>query len=561
MHRHPKHSLQRLAWPVIGMMVLAILLVNPARATKPEILSPDSEHYLPDFSYAGYDFGESEPRLDQAETFDVTDFGATPNDGKDDSHAILAAVEAAHEAGGPAVIYLPPGRFILSEIVYLERSHLVLRGAGSGLTEIHFPRPMMYLPDPPALKELREYLIRLEKRQRTPSSNIDLPFSQYSWAGGFIWVRAPGERVKAYLEDYRQPFEVLAEATGGKRGDQWLEVTDTRSLQAGDVVRINWHNESGDEGPLLDSLYQGADVTIGPHHWTQPHNPLVTQQVKILEIEGNRVKIKDTLMHDANASGQPAKIARWPHLEQVGIESLEFSFPKAPHVAHHVEQGFNAIYLTRLFNGWVQDVKIHNADSGVITDEIANVTIRDIITTGTNKGHYSVHMGDTHNVLVQNLKVHNEVFHPLSFNTHATRSIYSQCQVFKAPVLDQHSGANHQNLFDDIQVELRLSDEQREERRHPLLRGGGAGYWKPSHGAYNTIWNLQVQVDTRFTPDRPLTLYGISDGPKARLIGIHGNQPLAIEYGPDPYIEGTNRHYSTVPSLYQYQLNQRLNQP
>ena len=62
----------------------------------------------------------------------VVDFGAIPDDGKDDTEAILKAVAAAHEKTGPVVLHLPKGRFVLREIVWIERSEFVLQGAGSG---------------------------------------------------------------------------------------------------------------------------------------------------------------------------------------------------------------------------------------------------------------------------------------------------------------------------------------------------------------------------------------------------------------------------------------------
>ncbi len=40
-------------------------------------------------------------------------------------------------------------------------------------------RSQWFLED---LKELREYLIEFDKRQREKENNIDLPFSQFAWS-------------------------------------------------------------------------------------------------------------------------------------------------------------------------------------------------------------------------------------------------------------------------------------------------------------------------------------------------------------------------------------------
>ena len=59
--------------------------------------------------------------------FDVTDFGAVPDDGQSDSAAFLEAVQQARQGGG--VINIPSGTFQLTETLRL-RSNITLRGAG-----------------------------------------------------------------------------------------------------------------------------------------------------------------------------------------------------------------------------------------------------------------------------------------------------------------------------------------------------------------------------------------------------------------------------------------------
>lgn len=514
-------------------------------------------HYMPDYSYAGYHFGERKipDQQDDVRVLNALDYGVVPDDLLDDSKALLRVMEAAHKSDEPVVVQLPPGHIILSEIIYIERSHLVLRGAGSGAggTVIYCPRPMKYLSDPPALAELREYLIALDKRQREPKNNIDLPYSQYAWSGGMIWTRYPGVRTKAYLEKYDQPPTILTRLEAGKRGEHLLTVNSADRLREGDVVQIEWYNTEGEDGSLIRSMYDDANVKIGSHHWQYPSHSLVQQQVKITSIRGNRVTIKDPLLHDIRKPWQPAMV-EWKHLEEVGIEHLRIEFPMAPNIAHHIEEGYNAIYLTRLFNGWVRDVSIGNADSGVLTEEVANVTVQNVETWGNKLAHYSVSMSGVHNVLVENLRVKNGVRHPLSFNTFSTRSVYRDCEVEIDPILDQHSGANHQNLFDHIVVHVALEGKH----EYPLFAGGGAGYWKPSHGAYTTFWNVKVNLLDGFDHSKPVVLNGMTDGPSARLIGIHANRKIEIGYGPDAYIEAENVHLEQIPSLYKWQLAKRL---
>ena len=190
-----------------------------------------------------------------------------------------------------------------------------------------------------------------------------------------------------------------------------------------------------------------------------------------------------------------------------------------------------------------------------MTESIANVTIEDITTIGEKKAHYTVQVGGVHNVIVKNLKVYNDVMHPISFNTFAIRNVYTDCEIFTNPILDQHSGVNHQNLFDNIKVHVTSNVEG----RYPLFAGGGAKYWKPSHGNHNTFWNIDVHFTGHMNDENTILLDGMHNGPNARLFGVHGNSKVNVEYEPNAYINFTNRSMNGIPSLYQYQLKNRLN--
>jgi hypothetical protein len=539
--------------------ILFTLFVNSMVYSQdlPQIISNKkvmTDNYLPDYSYAGYHFGESPIPEIKDQIVLATDYGVVANDQLDDSKALLKAIAEASKKTGNVVLQLPAGRIILSDILYIERSNFVLRGMGSGAngTEIYCPRPMMYLKNPESLKELREYLVEFDKRQIEKENNIDLPFSQYAWSGGFIWTQVPGERVKSYLERYEVKQNVLAKVISGNRGEKTFKVADVKGIKAGDVVELQLFNKDGEKGDIIDALYQKSNVKAGSHHWKFPLLPIVRQQVEIVKVDKNTITIKTPLTIEVKPNYQ-AQLVEWKHLSEVGIEHFKITFPDAPRVAHHVEPGFNGICLTRIFHSWVKDIAIHNADSGIFTEEIANVTIKDILTTGNNISHYTVTFGGVHNVLAENVKVYNEAVHSLSFNTFSTKSVYKNCEIFKAPVLDQHSGANNQNLFDNITVHFKTDVKN----SYALFVGGGAPYWRPSHGAFSTFWNINAIAENA-DATKPLQLDGVEDGPNIRIVGLHGNQKIEVKYGPNPYIELLNTPLKNVPSLYDYQLKKRL---
>ena len=517
-----------------------------------------AKNYLPDFSYAGYNHGMGEIPILKGKIIDVTKFGVIADDNIDDSAAMVEALKAAHNSRRPVIVKLPKGKIIISEILKIQRSDIVLRGAGSGPkgTNLHFPRPLQMIDKTDSLDELREYLVKYDKRQRVKNQNIDVLFSEYSWSGGFIWVQKEGTRAASYLESKDPQIIELANALQGEVGSKTVKVDDTKNLKVGDILELQWFNRQGKNGPLIKEMYGDTEAKIGSHHWTFKERPLVRQKTEILSIDGNNVTISDPLLH--NISNEiPAQFSHWDHLTNVGIEDLHISFPDSPFFGHHMERGYNGIYLTSVFNGWIRDISVHNGDTGILTYNSANVTISNIETTGERRAHYSVHAGNVHNMLVKNLTVNNPAIHSLSLNTQSTKCVFQNAIVNEAAVLDQHAGANHQNLFDNITAQI---ETKRDENGpyYPIWDGSGAGYWQPGHGRYNTTWNLKVNVLSGADRTETVELRGLAEGPDARIVGVSGNRNFEVDYFPEPYMERLNSSMNDVPSLYDYQLSQRL---
>lgn len=512
---------------------------------------------LPDYSYAGYGFGLAPIPDDPGTIVDVTAFGAIPDDGLDDSKAVLRALDAANAVQGRVTLRFPEGRTQITEVLRITRSDIVLDGAGEGAggSELWFPRPLKIIDKSHDYDELREYLVREKKQQVEPEHNIDYLFTEYSWAGGMILVAPEKARPVSYDGNKDVRDDRLANGVAGKQFARVLQVDDAAKLRVGDVVQLQWYSVDGPNSKILKSLYGDTDLPIGSHHWSSPNRPVVAQSTRVTAIRGKRVTLGDPLLHDVRPD-QPAVIAEWRHLTNVGIQNLRLQFPEAPSFGHHLEQGYNGIYMTGVFDGWIRNLVIDRSDSGILTDNAASLTIADVTTTGDRRAHYSVHVGAVHNVLVKDLKVENPVIHPLSVNTRSTRSVFLRSEVMRDAIIDQHSGSNHQNLFD--QIVMHIDPKQAKgEWAYQLWVGGGAPYWKPGHGLYNTLWNARLVMPDSVPADATVTIASGLEGPGERIVGLHANRGIAISYTPAPYIEATGQALDAVPSLYDWQLARR----
>lgn len=516
----------------------------------------DQELFFPDYSYAGYHFGEkSIPVRQKTTVVDVTEYGAYANDNKDDTASVLSALEHAHTLPGHVTLYFPHGRFILKNILKITRGNITIAGEGMGPngTELFFPLPLSIIDKSDSLNELREYLRLHNKKQKDPEIYIDTFFSEYSWSGGVIWVQKKDTRAVPYLEKFDKKPSIVASIANGRRGQKFIELTHESNISKGDIIRIDWHNRGGKKAGIIQSIYGDTTLDIGSHHWNFPDRPLVSQPTRVKSVKGNIVEIHDPLLHDINAD-VPAHIASWDYIAEVGIENIAINFPDGSTYGHHVEQGFNGIYMTSVFNGWIKNVRLNNADSAILTENSANVTISNIHSYGERYGHYGIHLGSVHNFLVEDTKIFNPTVHTFSMNTKSTKSVFLRGEGFVQPTLDQHAGANHQNLYDNMTFHIETSNDENGPY-YDLWYGGGAGYWQPGHGGLNTTWNTKIMVQNG--SDEPIRILGRTEGPDARVIGIHGNTTFRVEYSPRPLLHAINEK-PNISSLYEYQKQQRL---
>ncbi|MEL6823825.1 MAG: glycosyl hydrolase family 28-related protein, partial [Calditrichota bacterium] len=449
-------------------------------------LADTGEVYLPDFSYAGYKNGGPET-VDGGTELVVTDYGAVANDSNDDTDAFKAAIQAASRKTGIITIRIPNGRFILSDYLYIERDSLRLKGGGQDETVLYISKALSELPLPPQMAELQEYLVTNNKRVK-PSMEL---FSPFSWTGGFLWIRKPDSRGLAYLKSHDvEPEYKTVRIEAAQRGSKEVRLSQNDSIKnlewyAGQLIRIDWFNTQGESSELLKHVYLDS-IKIGKRHWINSHRPLITQYATLLSVTSGSITIKEPLLHDVRF-GWKATIAPADLLREIAIEGMSIEFPDNPYGGHHLEAGYNAIYITDTAHSRIRDIRILNADNAIMSDNAAFVTVEQIEVEG-RLGHYAVHLGKTNHFLVKQLHVDAEQVHSISFNTGCKAGVFTDIVINHSPTMDQHCGLNHQNLFDQITLRNIAA-------KHDIFKHGGAGYWRPTHGAFNTFWNISLEYD------------------------------------------------------------------
>ena len=414
---------------------------------------------LPDFSFAGYRFGEV-PLPDVAVVSNVRDFGAKGDGAHDDTQAFKDAI--ARTEGG--AIFIPPGRYVVTDILWIEKSNLVLRGAGAEQTVLVCP------------KSLEDIASRRTKNASGLGTTV------YSWAGGIVWVRGPGES--------REGRPVTAEAA---RGGHVLAVESTRGFRVGERVMLRVVDD--EQRSLLDYLYAGD-----PGDVSGLARPIKTSFVsRVTAVSEREVTLERPLPFDVRLAWSPALAVFAPEVSEVGIEALSFEFPDTPYRGHFTEAGHNAIAIERASDCWIRDVHIQNSDSGVFlrtamfctVDGLTLDSVRQVDGRGTT-GHHGLNMGI--DCLAQNFDFRTRFIHDITVDADDVRNVVKNGRGVNLS-LDHHKRVPYANLFCNLDAG---------EGTLIWKSGGGKGRGKHS-AAWATFWNIRAanpmkEPDINFGP-------------------------------------------------------------
>jgi hypothetical protein len=438
-----------------------------------ELWSPSGR--LPDFSYAGYRNG-NQPIPDYPTTTSVAAYGARGDDDVDDTAAFKAAL-AATESGA---VLVPPGRYIISDILLINKGGVVLRGDGTDKTTLYFTRPLEAIAP------------------NTGATTSGRPTSNYSWSGGL--VKLQGKITSIPLAHITAP---------AVRGDRIITLDKADKLSVGQWIEIALTDTP--ENTLAVHLYSDDAGDISQLKGSTKTS-LVT---RITRIEGNKVELERRLRFDVRAEWKPLVKTFRPSVQDSGVEDLTFEFPVTPYAGHFTEQGFNPVAFENVANCWARRLKFVNPDSGPMVGGVFN-TVSDVVYESTrpadeggNQGHHGIYLGGTGDHLFTRFDIRMKFVHDISVS-HAGGVVVSNGKGVDL-CFDHHKRAPYETLFTNIDLGLGT---------RPWKCGGGAGLGKNAAGRA-TFWNLRAAGPL---PPPPASFAPWS----LNLVGVDLGQPAVI---------------------------------
>ena len=463
------------------------------------------EPVLPDFSYAGYHRGEWAIPDIGGPFFKVTDYGAVPDDGKDDQAAIQRAIDDASSSGRGVVLF-PPGRFVVNSdrdkmrSLTLSKSHIVLRGSGCGKGGT-----VLYM-----------------KHHRDPTD----PKKMYSTPFHFV---IGGSKKDSDLA------KVVADA---RRESSTLTVDRPEKLAAGMWVQL-----------LLKSV-PAVKTYLDPYKPRAEWSRLFTTGVQFQEIhqvrsvEGNRVTFEEPIRVNLKAE-HGWKLRSWSHLEEIGVEDICFMGGWKGPFKHHRsalhDSGWSGLQLRRLAHSWVRRCSFVGWNQAMMLTECTSSSVLQIRLEGA-KGHGSIyvrHGGD--GVLVGLVKDASGHHHGPSVGYRTSGVVFWRYEMHPDQPIDSHSGTPVATLLDRVEG--------------GRLRGsGGPIEGLPNHLSHYVVWNFNHRARGRtYNFWGP---FGRDSFVKPILVGLHGK---AVKVKPSTVQLNESPGKRVQPeSLYEAQLVHRL---
>jgi hypothetical protein len=425
-----------------------------------ELWKPEGR--LPDFSFAGYRSGEK-PIPDVVEKINVRDFGAKGDGVTDDTAAFHAAIEAVSDGA----VFIPNGKYVISEILAISKSHVVLRGESRDGTTLYFP------------KTLHE----LYGRGRDGG-----PYG-WSWGGGWIWANRDWRKGDSRRPSWDRGVEITTIKGVAPRGEVSVEVADSSGISAGQFVRLVQFESDGS----LSLAMHGGQILKGRCMLDRPEMQLLNWLVEVEKVEGNRVFFNRPLRVPIDPRWKPAIWSAEPELEEVGIEHLTVEFPVMDYQGHHNEPGQNAISLSAALNSWVRDVAIVNFDNGIFFWNSRYSTAQGVTLAGRG-GHYGVGFGGCQDCLLQDFRIDTISWHDLSTANLGNGNVFSRGQGL-AVNFDHHRMAPYENLFTQIDV-----GKAWKSKRIWVCSATPSGHVTAGR---ETFWNILTKIQTRTLPIWP----------------------------------------------------------
>lgn len=545
-----------------GEMVLSIdATVSSSALAWKKFFMKSEDNVLLDYSYAGYNHGESAPLdgfawgykvINVKERMEKDNLSAREALIKilDENKLVRVSNQNATNATAKIVIYFPADDYdlqpkgVTDKFPEIYGGNFVIKGAGAGKTRLLMNNPI-------GTDESTTAPLLTIKHTNSPA-NIN------------------NSKILATVVE------------NAAKGSFSVKVGSVNELSVGKWVQLRLRS-GNDEllkkevGPIYSQMTTKWSVAqqpglTGTNENGKGVNVMEFHQIK--SIDGNVVTFYEPIMHEVDIAYNDYDggwvIRDYKYFENVGVEDLSFVGKAITPYYHHgdndpdapdawlYDSGYMPLQLSRVVNSWVRNVSFESVSEAVTFGESANCSAYNISITG-NRGHSAVRAQGSSRVFIG--KVSDESFdtrghgqwHGCGVSKPSMGTVVWNCNWGQDACFESHATQPRATLFDNCRGGL--------VRYH----AGGADTEAPNHLSDLTLWNLEVTgtIDEKginFASDFKWWDAGNvwwKIYPPI-VVGTHGQAvTFSQEEGQLTYEESTGTKV-TPESLYEAQLQKRL---
>ena len=472
-----------------GEMVLSIdaTVSSSAQAWK-KFFMKSEDNILLDYSYAGYNHGESAPLdgfawgykvINVKERMEKDNLSAREALIKilDENKLVRVSNQNATNATAKIVIYFPADDYdlqpkgVTDKFPEIYGGNFVIKGDGAGKTRLLMNNPI-------GTDESTTAPLLTIKHTNSPA-NIN------------------NSKILATVVE------------NAAKGSFSVKVGSVNELSVGKWVQLRLRS-GNDEllkkevGPIYSQMTTKWSVAqqpglTGTNENGKGVNVMEFHQIK--SIDGNVVTFYEPIMHEVDIAYNDYDggwvIRDYKYFENVGVEDLSFVGKAITPYYHHgdndpdapdawlYDSGYMPLQLSRVVNSWVRNVSFESVSEAVTFGESANCSAYNISITG-NRGHSAVRAQGSSRVFIG--KVSDESFdtrghgqwHGCGVSKPSMGTVVWNCNWGQDACFESHATQPRATLFDNCRGGL--------VRYH----AGGADTEAPNHLSDLTLWNLEV---------------------------------------------------------------------
>ena len=472
------------------------------------------DNVLPDYSYAGYNHGESAPQGAFSLGYQVINvkerMTAKNMTAREALISILqekgmTRVNGTNKlnANAKIVIYFPAGDYILhndddntrdeskqkdavdsknnnvSSGIEIYGGNFVIKGDGPDKTRLIMETPNL----PTSISNLSSSPILLAIKHTNGPNN----------AGNSPKLASVTENAK------RGDFTVKVSGTTGISSEQWVQLR----LRSGDRELVK-----KEIGPI--ALNENWAIAKAPISINQSSDDLygvkITEFHQVKSAANGKITFYEPIMHDIDIKYNDTEgweIRTYKYLENVGIEDLSFVGNALDGYAHHGEGhaeqakvgwqydgAYKPLLLQRVVNSWVRNVHFESVSEALTFAESANSSAYDIRISG-KRGHSAVRSQGSSRVFIGKVRdesAGNDVygkscqgqFHGCGVSKPSVGTVLWNVTWGNDACFESHATQPRATLIDNCSGGL------------VYYRAGGDENEVPNHLGDLTLWNLNV---------------------------------------------------------------------